>query len=226
LNAAAFFGEINVTIMIKIQKFVFNPFQENSFILYDQTGECIFVDMGSYTVDEKKEVLCFVENNKLSPVMIVNTHCHIDHILGNSFFKNKFKAGIAAHPADEFILERAVEHGKMFGLEAETPPGIDIYLEEGKKLSFGESSLEILHVPGHSPGSIALYSGNGNFVIAGDVLFSGSIGRTDLPGGDYDKLINSIRSKLLTLPSDVVVYCGHGPETTIGEEADNNPFLN
>ncbi|MGF1585302.1 MAG: MBL fold metallo-hydrolase [Bacteroidales bacterium] len=211
--------------MIKVQKFIFNPFQENSFLLYDESEECILVDMGSYTVEEKKEVLYFVENNRLKPVMIVNTHCHVDHLLGNSFFRNKFKTVIAAHAADEFLIENAVEHGTMFGLEVEAPPKIDNYLREGEKIQFGYSSLEIIHVPGHSPGSIALYSKDDNFVISGDVLFSGSIGRTDLPGGNYDTLLNSITRKLLVLPPEVIVYCGHGPETTIGEESRSNPFL-
>ncbi len=211
--------------MIKVQKFVVNPFQENSFLLYDETGECIFVDMGSYTVEEKKEVLYFIENNKLKPVRIVNTHCHVDHLLGNSFFKNKYKVPVAAHAGDESLIANAVEHGLMFGFEVEEPPGIDEYLEEGKPLVFGNSALEILHVPGHSPGSIALYSAEDKFVIAGDALFNGSIGRTDLPGGNYDTLISSIREKLMTLPEDVKVYCGHGPETTIGEENRTNPFI-
>jgi hydroxyacylglutathione hydrolase len=212
--------------MIKVQKFVFNPFQENSYLLYDETGECILVDMGSYTVEEKKEVLFFIENNKLKPVLIANTHCHVDHLLGNSFFKNKFKTTVAAHRYDEYLLENAVEHGKVFGLEVEAPPKIDLYLQEGERITFGKSFLEILHVPGHSSGSIAFYSRTGNFVLSGDVLFSGSIGRTDLPGGDYDTLMESIRTKLLVLPPEVVVYCGHGPETTIGEENDINPFIN
>lgn len=212
--------------MIKVHKFVFNPFQENSYIIYDETDECILVDMGSYTVEEKREVLFFTENNNLNPVMIINTHCHVDHLLGNSFFKNKFKTPVAAHSGDEFLLSKAVEQGSIFGFEVEAPPDIDKYLEEGKPLTFGNSSLDILHVPGHSPGSIAIYSREGNFVIAGDVLFSGSIGRTDLHGGDYDTLISSIRDKLLILPPDVIVFCGHGPETTIGEELRTNPFLN
>jgi hydroxyacylglutathione hydrolase len=212
--------------MIKVQKFVFNPFQENSYLLYDETGECLMVDMGSYTVEEKKEVMYFIENNRLQPVMIVNTHCHVDHILGNSYFKNKLKIRTAAHADDGFLLNNAVVSGSMFGLEVEAPPGIDEYLEEGKNLAFGKSTLEIFHVPGHSPGSIALYGREDNFILSGDVLFNGSIGRTDLPGGDYDSLIASIREKLLCLPPEVVVYCGHGPETTIGEEKENNPFLN
>lgn len=212
--------------MIKVQKFVFNPFQENSFLLYDDSDEAIFVDMGSYTVEEKREVICFIENNRLNPVMIVNTHCHVDHLLGNSFFKNKFRSPVAAHKADEFMLENAVEHGSMFGFEVEEPPGIDKYLREGEKLLFGNSSLDILHVPGHSPGSVALYSIEDNFVIAGDALFRGGIGRTDLPGGDYQTLIDSIRQKLFVLPPETLVYCGHGPETTIGEEISTNPFFN
>ncbi|MFP4365711.1 MAG: MBL fold metallo-hydrolase [Bacteroidales bacterium] len=212
--------------MIKVQKFIFNPFQENSYLLYDESGECILVDMGSYTVDEKKEVLYFIENNRLEPVKIVNTHCHVDHILGNSFFKNKFNARTAAHAGDESLLGNAVEHGEMFGFEVEEPPPLDEYLEEGKRLSFGTSFLDVFHVPGHSPGSVALYSPEDAFVLAGDVLFSGSIGRTDLPGGDYETLIKSIREKLFVLPPEVVVYCGHGPETTIGDEKESNPFLN
>ena len=212
--------------MIKVQKFVFNPFQENSFLLYDETGECIMVDMGSYTVEEKREVLYFLENNKLDPVMIVNTHCHVDHLLGNSFFKNKFRMKIAAHKEDEYLIASAVEHGEMFGFEVEAPPAIDVYLKEGERITFGSSYLEVLHVPGHSPGSIAFYSREDNFIISGDVLFSGSIGRTDLPGGDYKTLIDSINGKLMVLPPEVVVYCGHGPETTIGEESDSNPFIN
>jgi hydroxyacylglutathione hydrolase len=211
--------------MIKVQKFVFNPFQENSYLLYDETGECILIDMGSYTVEEKKEVMYFIENNKLDPVKIVNTHCHVDHLLGNSFFKNKYKLPVAAHAADEFLVAGAVEHGKIFGFEVEEPPGIDDYLEEGMNLHFGDSFLEILHVPGHSPGSVALYSEADQFVITGDALFSGSIGRTDLPGGDYETLILSIKNKLMTLPDAVIVYSGHGPESTIGEESRSNPFL-
>jgi hydroxyacylglutathione hydrolase len=211
--------------MIRVQKFVFNPFQENAFLLFDETGECLLVDMGSYTVPEKKEVLYFIENNKLIPVMIVNTHCHVDHLLGNSFFKNKFKIPVAAHKEDEFMLTNALEHGNMFGLEIEAPPKIDNYLAGGDRITFGNSFLEILHVPGHSPGSIALFSREDKFLIAGDVLFNGSIGRTDLPGGDYNTLISSIHEKLLVLPPDVVVYSGHGPESTIGEEIRTNPFL-
>ncbi len=211
--------------MIKVQKFVFNPFQENSYILYDETGDCLLVDLGSYTVDEKKEVLFFIENNKLKPVMIVNTHCHVDHLLGNSFFKNKLKVPFAAHADDEFMIERAVELGSVFGFEVEEPPVPDLYLEEGRDITFGSSSIEIIHVPGHSPGSVALYSSKDAFLIAGDVLFQGGIGRSDLPGGDHDTLIRSIKEKLLVLPPDVTVYSGHGPETTIGEEKRSNPFL-
>jgi hydroxyacylglutathione hydrolase len=212
--------------MVKIQKFVFNPFQENSYILFDETGQCVFVDMGAYTVEEKKTVLYFLENNGLSPVIMVNTHCHVDHVLGNSWFKNKLKLKTAAHKGEEFILEKAVELGKMFGLEVEEPPPIDKYLDEGQFLSFGNSRLEIFHVPGHSPGSIALYCESDSFVLSGDVLFQGSIGRTDLPGGDYHTLMNSINQKLLSLPGETKVYCGHGPDTTIEEERENNPFLN
>lgn len=211
--------------MIKVHKFVVNPFQENAYLLWDETGSCVLVDMGSYTVDEKKEVLFFIENNQLEPVMIINTHCHVDHLLGNSFFKNKLKVPVAAHADDEFLIKTAVEHGSVFGFEVEEPPPVDSYLEEGRAITFGSSSLEVFHVPGHSPGSVALYSSEDAFVITGDVLFSGGIGRTDLPGGDYDTLIRSIKEKLMVLPDEVTVYPGHGPETTIGGERHSNPFL-
>lgn len=212
--------------MTKIHTFSFNPFQENTYLLADETGECIVIDPGCYFEEEKTALTDFIETNNYRLTKIVNTHCHVDHILGNAFLVNKYKIPFEAHKGDEFLLENAVEHGKMFGFDVEQPPAINNYLEENQQITFGNTILKVLHVPGHSPGHIALYCEDQQFVITGDALFNGSIGRTDLPGGDYDTLINSIKTKLLTLKDAVVVYPGHGPETTIEKEKRTNPFLN
>ncbi|UCH14936.1 MAG: MBL fold metallo-hydrolase [Bacteroidales bacterium] len=211
--------------MISLEKFVFNDFQVNTFILSDETKECLIVDPGCFSRDEKKELLDYINNNRLKPVKIVNTHCHVDHILGNAFVFNSFNIPSAAHKDEQYLLDGVVEHGQVFGFTVEPPPGIDEFLEDNGLVKFGKSQLNVLHVPGHSKGSIALYSPDQKFIIAGDVLFYGSIGRTDLPGGDYDVLINSIKTKILTLPEDVIVFAGHGPSTTVKAETDTNPFL-
>ena len=211
--------------MINIKSFVFNAFQENTFILNDETGECIIIDAGCYSPEEKSTVDNYISSNKLNLVKIVNTHCHVDHVLGNAYLSDKYKPEIWANSGDIKLLSEAKKHGIIFGFDIEEPPVITNFLEEGKDLVFGNSTLKILLVPGHSLGSVALYSPEQNFVIVGDVLFKGSIGRTDLPGGSYDQLMNSIFTKLMKLPPDTVVYPGHGPFTTVHEEALSNPFL-
>lgn len=211
--------------MIKIEKFVVNPLGENSYILYDQTGECIFVDPGFFYKEELKEIVEFVKKNSLTPVKIVNTHCHFDHIMGVEFVRNEFQIPFLAHAHDDFWVEKAIEQGKLFGFYMEKVMPIDEFLVENELLRFGISELEIIHIPGHSPGHVVFYSKNDGILMAGDVLFNGSIGRTDLPGGDYETLISNIKSKLFVLPDETKVFCGHGPETTIGFEKRNNPFL-
>ena len=211
--------------MIKIKTFVFNDFQENTNILSDESNKCILLDPGCFFEQEIKELENFLNANNLIPEMIVNTHCHVDHILGNSYLVNKYNLPVYAHEADEKLITTAKEYAKLFGLNISSPPAITSYLNEGDTLSFGNSKLEVMHVPGHSPGSLAFYHPGQKFIIAGDVLFYGSIGRTDLPGGNYDTLINSIKQKMLILPGDVVVYPGHGPVTSIQQEHDTNPFL-
>jgi hydroxyacylglutathione hydrolase len=211
--------------MILIEKFIFNDFQVNTFILSDETRECLIVDPGCFTIGEKSNLKKYCRNNKLKPVKIINTHCHIDHILGNAFVSENFNIPTAAHKDDQFLLDGVVEYGQMFGFMVERPPDINEYIEDNSIVKFGRSELSILHVPGHSKGSIALYSPDQKFIISGDVLFYGSIGRTDLPGGDYDTLINSIKTKILTLPADVTVLPGHGPSTTVKTETESNPFL-
>ncbi|WP_423129283.1 MBL fold metallo-hydrolase [Gaoshiqia sp. Z1-71] len=211
--------------MIQIQKFTFNPIQENTYILYDETGDCIIVDAGCYFDDERLELTGFIEKNHLKPVMLVNTHCHFDHILGISFCRSKYQIPFLAHAGDLFLVENVVSQAALFGMTVEPVDAPDRFIDEGDRVQFGHSHLELIHVPGHAPGSLVLYQPEQKFLLAGDVLFYGSIGRTDLPQGSFEQLVGNIKSKLLVLPEDVVVYSGHGPETGIGFEKWSNPFL-
>jgi len=211
--------------MIQIKTFVFNPFRENTFLLYDETSECIIVDAGCNDENEFNELEGFINENKLSLKYVVNTHCHIDHILGNAYFINKYNVPFIAHKGEIPLLQRSRDMAIAFGFDLTEPPAPSIFIEEGEEIRFGNSALKVIHVPGHSPGSIVLYSERDQFILAGDVLFAGSIGRTDLPGGDYNTLISGITQKLLTLNDDVVVYPGHGETTTILEEKNTNPFF-
>jgi hydroxyacylglutathione hydrolase len=212
--------------MIKLEAFVFNPFQENTFLLSDESGKCIIIDPGMYDPGENRQITEFIQDRGLIPEAIVNTHCHVDHVLGCRYLKDQYDIPFCFHKDDQEMLERAPELGAIFGLEVDMLPEADRYLVAGEKFQFGNSELQLIHVPGHSKGSLALYSEPDKFVITGDALFNGSIGRTDLPGGDYNTLIESIRNRLMTLPGEVKVYPGHGPSTTIAYEHDTNPFLN
>lgn len=211
--------------MIQIEKFTFNPVQENTYILYDETGECIIIDAGCYFENEQKELDDFISEKNLKPVKLVNTHCHFDHILGVTYCRTKYNIPFFASEKDVFLIERAVAQGDMFGVPLESIEGPDEFIDEGDKISFGDSELELLSVPGHSPGSLVIHEPQQKFIIAGDVLFYGSIGRTDLPQGSYDQLVHNIKTKLLILPEETMVYSGHGPETNIGFEKKSNPFL-
>lgn len=212
--------------MIKLEVFVFNPFQENTFLLSDESGKCIVVDPGMYDPRENKQISEFIEARKLIPEAIVNTHCHVDHVLGCRYLMDQYTIPFCFHEDEQEMLDRAPELGAIFGLKVDKLPEADRYLVAGEKFQFGNSELQLIHVPGHSKGSLALYSESDKFVITGDALFNGSIGRTDLPGGDYNTLIESIWNNLMILPRDVKVYPGHGPSSTIGYEHDTNPFLN
>lgn len=211
--------------MIKIKQFVFNPFQENTYILYDETGECVIIDPGCYSTEEQEDLVEFIQSNRLAPKYAIITHGHVDHVLGNGFVKNKFGIDILGHPEDMVLLQSAVSHAMMFGLAIDTVPGIDIYLNDNDTVKFGSSELRVIHTPGHSCGGICLYNAEQKFLLAGDTLFKASIGRTDLPGGNYDQLIGNISEKLMTLGDEVTVYSGHGNPSTIGWERQNNPFL-
>ena len=212
--------------MIQIQAFTFNGFQENTYVLFDDTKECIIVDPGCYDKHEQETLSNFVTENKLKPVLLINTHCHIDHILGNRFVADKWKLDLAMHKLDVPTLESLKDYCAVYGFHNyQESPLPSHFLNEGEKVKFGESELDILFTPGHAPGHIVLHSKKDGFIIGGDVLFQMSIGRTDLPGGDFDTLIESIKEKLLPLDDNTKVYCGHGPSTNIGFEKANNPFL-
>jgi len=211
--------------MIKVEKFVVNQLGENSFILSDETGECIFIDPGFYFEEEHQEVKDYISENRLTPVKITNTHCHFDHIMGVEFVRNQYKIPFYAHEKDAIFVDSATEQAMRFGLEVGKVSPIDHFLVEKEFVEFGNSKLEIIYVPGHAPGHVVFYSEPDKLLIAGDVLFYGSIGRTDLPGGNYDTLISNIKNKLFVLPDDTKVYSGHGPETTLGFEKNTNPFL-
>ena len=211
--------------MITIQGFTFNPFEENTYILYDETKECVIIDPGCSNPSEQQEIVDFIKSEELKPVKLLNTHCHIDHVFGNSFIAKKYNLGLEIHKEDLQTLHSLPQVSHLYGLNAEESVEPSNFLNEGDKIAFGNSSLDILFTPGHSPGSICFVSYADKCIIGGDVLFYGSIGRTDLPGGDHEALLSNIREKLFVLEDDFTVFPGHGGETTIGFEKKNNPFL-
>ena len=206
---------------------VYNPYEVNAFIIAADDGQCILVDPACCSPAEQIDLKKFIADKGLRPVWLINTHGHYDHIAGNSFVSQTWSSlKISAHRDDVIIMEKGYDRGAPFGFPANKPPAPNVLLDDGDSVDIGEDvSLQVLHIPGHSPGSIALYSPVQKWVIVGDVLFNGSIGRTDLPGGDFDLLIDGIKNKLLNLPSDTAVLTGHGPFTTIGQEKANNPYL-
>ena len=211
--------------MITIKKFTFNPFQENTYILFDETKECVVIDPGCYDKNEKTNLINFIEEKELTPVQLLNTHCHIDHVLGNYIISSNYELKLAAHKLEVPVLEGSAYWGSQYGINGDLSPHIEIYLNEGDQIEFGNSKLEVIFVPGHSPGHIAFVNHDEKFIINGDVLFQGSYGRYDLPGGDLRTLAQSIQKKLFVLPDDYTVYAGHMGETTIGAEKKTNPIL-
>ena len=210
--------------MISIHSFVFNPFAENTYIVSDETRECAIIDPGCYTDVEQKQLQDYISEQNLKPVLLINTHGHIDHVLGNFFVQKTFDLGLSIHKVEVPTLKSVVTYAPSYGFAEYSDVEPEFYLSENKSVKFGNSSFEVLFVPGHSEGHIALINRAQNICISGDVLFESSIGRTDLPGGDFDTLIQSIRTKLFALPDNMVVYPGHGPTTTIGKEKTTNPF--
>lgn len=209
---------------MEIKLFEFNPFAENTYVLYDETGQCVIIDPGCADRNEEKELFDFIAEQNLRVVSLLNTHCHIDHVLGNWAVKNRYNVKLFVHRLDEVVLKAVKAYAPNYGFPNYQEAEIDGFLNEGETVSFGNQSLEILFVPGHAPGHVAFYHSEKKALIGGDVLFLNSVGRTDLPGGNHQTLISSIRQKFFTLPDDVVVYPGHGPTTTIGYEKKTNPF--
>ncbi|ELR72257.1 Hydroxyacylglutathione hydrolase [Fulvivirga imtechensis AK7] len=197
---------------------------ENTYILHDDTKEAVIIDPGCYERYEQEELKEFIASNDLKVVKLLNTHCHIDHVFGNQFVKDHYKVELYIHQEDEATLRAVKAYAPAYGFTNYHEAYPDQFLNEGDEVRFGSSSIEVLFVPGHAPGHIAFYSKEDKFCIGGDVLFQGSIGRTDLPGGDFETLINSIHKKIFPLGDDVTVYSGHGPATNIGYEKKSNPF--
>lgn len=212
--------------MITVKSFTFNPYQENTYLLYDETRQCAVIDPGMYTGEEENMVLRFIAQEKLLPVLLLNTHCHIDHVLGNKWVYDTYGLLPQFHEGELPLLSAVPSYAPQMGIRYELSPLPEVYLPEEGVVSFGKSELELIFAPGHSPAHLCFYSRADNFLIGGDVLFQGSIGRTDLPGGNFDLLIRKIRENLFTLPDDCTVFPGHGPSTTIGNEKRYNPFLN
>lgn len=210
--------------MIEIHNFVFNPFMENTYLLWDETKEAIIIDPGCYEDVEKVQLTQFVEDHELKVVKLINTHCHIDHVFGNEFVRKTYGVDLIIHPDDEETLRAVKVYAPAYGFANFEESEEFKFMGEGDVIEFGNSRLDVIFTPGHAPGHVVLVNRDQNICIGGDVLFDGSIGRTDLPGGDHDTLIKSIHEKVFPLGDNMVVYPGHGGTTTVGKEKVSNPF--
>ena len=217
--------QFEIRKMITVKKFVFNPFQVNTYVLSDEAKACVIIDPGMQGQEEEEELTDQIEANSLKPVMLLNTHAHIDHITGNHFVAERYGIPLIAHEHCVGFLTHALEYAESFGLKMDKAKAIDRFVDEGDEIRFGHSVLKVLYTPGHAAGSLCFYAEKDDFVVTGDVLFNQSIGRTDLRTGNYDQLQQSIWEKLFTLPDKTVVWPGHGPETIIGFEKLHNPFV-
>jgi len=211
--------------MLSVKQFTFNPVQENTYVLYNKAGQCCIIDPGCYFQSERDALKNFINETGLQPILLLNTHCHLDHVFGNKWVAETWGLKLHLHQHEKPVLDFAPQSGQMWQLPFENYEGDLVFIQPGTEIKLGDDSLEIRFTPGHSPGSVCFYHEAGGFVIGGDVLFNGSIGRTDLPGGDFDTLISSIQTQLFTLPDETKVYSGHGPVTSIGFEKMNNPFV-
>jgi glyoxylase-like metal-dependent hydrolase (beta-lactamase superfamily II) len=211
--------------MLTVQTFTFNPVRENTYIIYNEKGDCCIIDPGCYFASEEQTLTKFIIDNHLKPLYLLNTHCHLDHIFGNRFISKTYNLSLSIHKLEKPVLDYGPASGQLWQLPFDNYDGELIFLSENDTISIGYDKLKVLFTPGHSPGSISFYTQEYKFVISGDVLFQGSVGRTDLPGADFKVLENSIKTKLYTLTPDVTVYSGHGDSTTIGYEMETNPFV-
>lgn len=211
---------------MNVKIFINNPWQENTYLLYDETGEAVIIDCGCYNDQEKENIKSFLKDNNLNLVKLLNTHLHIDHVFGNSFINEEFGLKTTAEKSDNYLVEEAPRYAAMLGLQGiEAPPAVGEFISEGDIIRFGNTELKVIHTPGHTPGGVCYYCEKDKVIFVGDSLFEGSIGRTDLPGGSYDDLIDSLKNKVIVLDEDVKVYSGHGPASSIGYERHTNPFL-
>jgi hydroxyacylglutathione hydrolase len=211
--------------MLTVKRFIFNPIQENTYVVYNQKDACAVIDPGCYFPDEKQELGVWLHENHLHPNLLLNTHCHLDHVFGNKWVAEKYDLELQMGEKELWTFNFAPESGVRWSMPFENYMGNILFLKDGDNVKFGEDSLEVIFTPGHSVGHVVFYSSKQGFVIGGDVLFKNGIGRTDIPGGDSNLLLKSIRERLFTLPDDVIVYPGHGEPTTIGYEKENNPFI-
>ena len=215
----------NAKIKTDIAAFCFNPFQENTYVIAHTNKDCWIIDPGCYTLQDQKILTAFIEKNGLKPVKLLNTHCHLDHIYGNKFISEEYNLELGIHEKELPILQRADLAARMFGAKIPDKCEAGYFIKEGEQLQLDDVLFDVLFTPGHSPGSICFSNKEELYAVVGDVLFQGSIGRTDLPGGDYDTLIKSIRTQLLVLDDATEIFNGHGSSTTIGAESRTNPFL-
>jgi len=211
--------------VLKIKSFVFSPIQENTYLLYNEFNQCAIIDPGCYFDAEKEELTQFIKDNSLTVIHLLNTHCHLDHVFGNKYAAETYSLTPQIHKKEEQVLAFAPTSGLMYDLPFDNYTGQLLFLKERDVVTIGKDELVLIEAPGHSPGHICFYNKAQGFLIGGDVLFNRSIGRTDLPGGNYDELIKNIKEKLLVLPNKTIVYSGHGETTTIGEEKVENPYL-
>lgn len=211
--------------MLKIKLFTFNPFQENTYILYDDNGAAAIVDPGCYESEEQEVLRSFILSENLNPQLLLNTHCHIDHVLGNAWVKRTFDIPLLIHDKDIAVLNSVKAYASNYGFHKYESTEPDGYLSTDQDIQIGDEKLEVRFVPGHAPGHVVFYHKESGVCIAGDTLFRTSIGRTDLPGGDHALLLEKIKSELFSLPDDTIIYPGHGPVTSIGFEKNNNPFV-
>jgi len=211
--------------MLTVQPFTFNPVQENTYVVYNEKGQCCIIDPGCYFAKEEQQLKDFVAQNELKPVYLLNTHCHLDHIFGNRFIHKTFGLLLYLNKLEKPVLEYGPTSGQLWQMPFDNYDAELKFIDEGDDIRLGDDVLHVLFTPGHSPGHISFYSKENKFVISGDVLFEGSVGRTDLPGGSFEILEESIRTKLYTLPEDTIVHPGHGGSTTIGDEMKSNPFV-
>ena len=211
--------------MLTVQPFTFNPVQENTYVVYNEKGECCIIDPGCYFASEEADLKNFIHNNGLTPIYLLNTHCHLDHIFGNRFVQKTWGLTLHIHELEKPVLEYGPVSGQLWQLPFDNYDGELRFLKEGEVIRIGNEEFHVLFTPGHSPGHVSFYSRAHKFILSGDVLFEGSVGRTDLPGGNFEVLEASIKSQLYTLPEDTIVHPGHGNSTTIGDEMKSNPFV-